>query len=138
MKTPKILIIDDDNDMRRAPHIRLRSHGYETVFATDGLSAIRGALNDNPDLILLDLGLPAGDGFVVLERLQKNTKLSCIPIIVLTARERRGNQEKVMAAGCYAFFQKPADNAELMSTIEKGLRESGALLPRPVSATPQV
>jgi len=128
MNKPKILIIDDDNDLRRALHIRLRSHGYETVFATDGLSAIRTALKETPDLVLLDLGLPAGDGFVVIERFQKNTKLSCIPIIVLTARNSRGNEEKAKAAGCYAFFQKPADNGELVGTIEKALKETGALL----------
>ena len=127
MNKPKILIIDDDNDMRRALHIRLRSHGYDTVFASDGLTAINTALKEIPDLVLLDLGLPAGDGFVVMDRLQKNTRLSCIPVIVLTARECRGNQEKALAAGCSAFFQKPADNGELMSAIEKALRESGAL-----------
>ncbi len=128
--TPKILIIDDDNDMRRALHIRLRAHGYETVFAGDGLAAMKVAIKESPDLILLDLGLPAGDGFVVMERLQKNTKLSCVPVIFLTARECRVNKEKALAAGCFAFFQKPADNGELMSAIEKALKESGALQPQ--------
>ncbi len=127
MSKLKILIIDDDNDIRRALHIRLRAHGFDTVFATDGLSATNTALKEAPDLILLDLGLPAGDGFVVMERLQKNTKLSCIPVIVLTARESRGNEEKARAAGCCAFFQKPADNDDLISAIDKALRESGAL-----------
>jgi CheY-like chemotaxis protein len=127
MNKPKILIIDDDNDMRRALHIRLRSHGYDTVFAGDGLAAMKTALKEIPDLILLDLGLPAGDGFVVMERLQKNTRLSCIPVIVLTARECRGNQDKALAAGCFAFFQKPADNGELMSAVERALKQSGVL-----------
>lgn len=127
MNKPKILIIDDDNDIRRALHIRLRAHGFDTVFATDGLSATNIALKESPDLILLDLGLPAGDGFVVMERLQKNTRLSCIPVIVLTARESRGNEEKARAAGCCAFFQKPADNDDLISAIEKALRQSGVL-----------
>jgi DNA-binding response OmpR family regulator len=127
MNKAKILIIDDDNDIRRALHIRLRSHGYETVFASDGLSAMKTALKETPDLILLDLGLPAGDGFVVMERLQKNTKLSCIPVIVLTARESKGNQEKAIAAGCCAFFQKPADNGELMAAISKALGETGVM-----------
>jgi CheY-like chemotaxis protein len=128
MKQPKILIIDDDNDHRRALHIRLRSRGYGTVFAGDGLSAVNTALKETPDLILLDLGLPAGDGFVVMERFQKNTMLSHIPVIVLTARECRGNQGKALAAGCFAFFQKPADTGELMSAVERALTESGALL----------
>jgi CheY-like chemotaxis protein len=128
MDKHKILIVDDDNDLRRALHIRLRSFGYETVFAIDGVSAIAMALKEMPDLILLDLGLPAGDGFVVLERLRKNTKLSCIPVIVLTAREARGNKEKAVAGGCFAFLQKPVDNDDLLATIQKALSGSGALI----------
>jgi len=127
MDKPRILIIDDDNDMRRALHIRLRAQGYETMFATDGFSAISSAMKTSPHVILLDLGLPAGDGFVVMERLQKNTKLSCIPVIVLTARDSRGNKEKALAAGACAFFQKPAENGELLAAIQKALQESGAL-----------
>jgi len=128
MDKHKILIVDDDNDLRRALHIRLRSFGYETVFAIDGVSAIAMALKETPDLILLDLGLPAGDGFVVLERLRKNTKLSCIPVIVLTAREARGNKEKALAGGCCAFLQKPVDNDDLLAAIQKALNGSGALI----------
>jgi len=127
MDKPKILIIDDDPDMRRALHIRMRSQGYETAFASDGMSAMSSAMKMSPNLILLDLGLPAGDGFVVLERLRKNTRLSCIPVIVLTARESNGNREKALAAGACAFFQKPAENEVLLSIIEKALRDSGAL-----------
>jgi len=127
MRKPKILIIDDDNDIRRALHIRLKAQGYDTVFAADGLSAVGTAQKESPDLILLDLGLPAGDGFVVMERLQKNTRLSCIPVVVLTASDVRGNKEKAEAAGCYAFLQKPAENGELMAIINKALVDTGAL-----------
>jgi CheY-like chemotaxis protein len=127
MRKPKILIIDDDNDIRRALHIRLKAQGYDTVFAADGLSAVGTAQKESPDLILLDLGLPAGDGFVVMERLQKNTRLSCIPVVVLTASDVRGNKEKAEAAGCCAFLQKPAENAELMAIINKALVDTGAL-----------
>jgi DNA-binding response OmpR family regulator len=124
---PKILIIDDDSDIRRALHVRLKAAGYETAFATDGLTAMNAALKEAPDLVLLDIGLPAGDGFVVMERFRKNTRLSCIPIIVLTAREVRANKDRAMAAGATAFFQKPPDNASLMAAIEQALKESGAL-----------
>ncbi len=127
MNKPKILIIDDDDNMRRALNKRLKAIGYETLFATDGLSATTTAFKEVPDLVLLDLGLPAGDGFVVMERLRKNTKLSGIPIIVLTAREVRGNKERALAAGACAFFQKPPDPAILMAVIDRALRESGAL-----------
>jgi CheY-like chemotaxis protein len=127
MDKSKILIVDDNNDMRRALHIRLRASGYDTVFANDGLSAVMVALKESPDLIILDLGLPAGDGFVVMDRLSKNTKLSCIPVIVLTAREARGNEEQALAKGCAAFLQKPPDNDQLFAAIRNALTGSGVI-----------
>src|ERR1039458_3619708 len=69
MEKPKILIVDDDPDLRRGLNLRLRANHYETAYATDGFSAISMAQKERPDLIILDLGLPAGDGFVVMERL---------------------------------------------------------------------
>ena len=124
----KILIVDDDPDMRRALHLRLRAQGYETAFAADGLTATSVALKEAPDLVLLDLGLPAGDGFVVMDRFRKNSVLSSIPVIVLTAREAQENAEAAFSAGCFAFFQKPADNSALMTTIGRALEESGVLM----------
>ncbi len=64
---PKILIVDDDPDLRRGLTLRLRANHYDTSYATDGFSAIAMAQKERPDLIILDIGLPAGDGFVVLK-----------------------------------------------------------------------
>ncbi len=121
MDKPKILIVDDDPDLRRALKIRLRANHYETVQASDGYSAISVAQKERPNLIILDLGLPAGDGFVVLERLQNNDALSNIPVIVLTARDPQSSQQKTLQAGAAAFFQKPADNNELLDVIRATL-----------------
>jgi DNA-binding response OmpR family regulator len=79
------------------------------------------ALKEKLDMIILDIGLPAGDGFVVLERLQQSASLSNIPVIVLTARDPQYNREQVLKAGATAFFQKPADNAELLGVIQEVL-----------------
>jgi len=117
MEKPKILIVDDDPDLRKGLNLRLRSQHYDTAYATDGFSAIAMAQKEKPDLIILDIGLPAGDGFVVLERLQQNASLSTIPVIVLSARDPQATREKTMRAGATAFFQKPADNAELLNAI---------------------
>ncbi len=125
MSNPKILIVDDDSNMRLALHMRLKVVGYETFFAVDGLSATNMALRDVPDLVLLDLGLPAGDGFIIMERFQRNPKLCCIPIIVLTAREVRVNKDRALGHGAYAFFQKPVDNEALMAAIARALQSSG-------------
>lgn len=124
MEKPKILIVDDDPDLRRGLNLRLRANHYDTAYATDGFSAIAMAQKEHPDLIILDLGLPAGDGFVVLERLQQNANLSAIPVIVLTARDPQSSRERTLKAGAAAFFQKPVDNSELMGAIRATLRSA--------------
>ena len=68
-------------------------------------------------MIILDLGLPVGDGFVVLDRLQNSDSLSSVPVIVLSARDPQMNEERALKAGASAFFQKPADNDELLNVI---------------------
>lgn len=128
MSDPKILIVDDDPDLRRALKIRLRANHYDTVQASDGYSAISVAQKEQPNLIILDLGLPAGDGFVVLKRLQDSDALSTIPVIVLSARDPQSNEQQTLAAGAAAFFQKPADNNELLDVIR-------ATLPNPWPGT---
>ena|ERR1700676_1455416 len=122
MEQPKILIVDDDPNLCRALKIRLQANHYNTVQASDGYAAVSVAQREHPDLIILDLGLPAGDGFVVLKRLQDSDTLSSIPVIVLTARDPQSNQEKTLQAGATAFFQKPADNGELLAVIRATLR----------------
>lgn len=121
MKSAKILIVDDDPDLRQALRLRLRANHFDTVNAADGYSAIAQAYKEHPNLIILDLGLPAGDGFVVLDRLQKDDKLSTIPVIVLTARDPQSSELRALQSGAAAFFQKPADNAELLSVIRATL-----------------
>ncbi len=115
--TKKIMIIDDDPDMRLGLHVRLKANNFQTVFAADALSAISEARRHQPDLIILDLGLPAGDGFVVMERFRANMHLSMTPVIVVSARDRLANEQRAINAGAKAFLQKPVDNDQLLATI---------------------
>ena len=124
MEKKKILVVDDDQDLLKALRVRLRANNYATVFAIDAVSAISQAKNETPDLIILDLGLPAGDGFVVMDRLNNVDSLASIPVIVLSARDAQANKERALKAGAKAFFQKPADNDELLATIERTLAGS--------------
>ena len=121
MDKSKILIVDDDPELRRGLNLRLRANHYETAYATDGLSAIAMAHKERPNLIILDLGLPAGDGFSVLERLQQSADLSSIPVIILSAQDSPSSRKRSLQAGAMAFFQKPADNAKLLSAIRTTL-----------------
>ncbi len=102
--------------------MRLRANNFDTVNVCDGYSAIAMAQKEKPHLIILDLGLPAGDGFAVLKNLQQYPALSGIPVIVLTARDPEGNEKRTLESGAIAFFQKPADNEELMGVIRASLQ----------------
>jgi two-component system KDP operon response regulator KdpE len=121
MPRPKILVVDDDPDLVRALRLRLRANNYEVSTASDGYTAIAQAQKERPALIILDLGLPVGDGFVVLDRLQNSDSLAGVPVIVLSARDPQMNEERALKAGASAFFQKPADNDELLNTIRVSL-----------------
>lgn len=121
MNRAKILIVEDDADTRRALNLRMRFNDFDTVYAVDGFSAVSAAAREHPDVILLDIGLPAGDGFVVMERLRANPALAAIPVIVLTGRERRGNFDRALQAGCFAYFEKPADNEALLAAIRAAI-----------------
>ena len=118
----KLLIIDDDRAHVRATGIVLRDAGYEIVAAVDAVGAISTAVRERPDLILLDLGLPGGNGLVVLERLQMNLSLAGLPVIVVSASNADSNRKAVMAAGASAILQKPVDNATLLDTIAAVLK----------------
>jgi CheY-like chemotaxis protein len=91
------------------------------LFAEDAISATAALVTERPDLVILDLGLPAGDGFVVMERLRKSDRLANIPVIVLTGRELAGNRDRALQAGATAFFQKPVEDGTLLFAIRKAL-----------------
>src|ERR1700723_1212410 len=123
MDRGKILIVDDNADIRLGLHLRLKANHYDTVFATDALSGIEEARKHRPDLIILDLGLPGGDGFTVMESLNKTPFLAVIPIIVVSARDGLGNQKRALEAGARAFLQKPVNDVELLEVIRQCLEE---------------
>jgi DNA-binding response OmpR family regulator len=119
-----ILIVDDDPDMRLALQIRLKANGYDVHCAEDGIGAISQALKHTPDLIILDLGLPAGNGFVVLDILKANLNLSSIPVLVLSGRARGPNEKRVLDAGGRAFLQKPVPTDQFLAVIRHTLNET--------------
>lgn len=124
---PKIMIVDDDPTFCQALHLRLRANNYRTVGACNGYSALALAQKERPNLILLDLGLPAGDGFTVLKHIREFPALSPIPVIVLTARDPEVNERRALESGALVFLQKPVDNEELLGIIRICLRSQSQL-----------
>jgi two-component system KDP operon response regulator KdpE len=124
MSNKKILIVEDDADVRMGLHVRLKANHYDVFFAVDAFSSLGEARKHEPDLILLDLGLPAGDGFLVMDRLKAVPALAIIPIIVVSGRAGAANRERALKAGAKAFLEKPVDNAELLAVIRQALGET--------------
>jgi two-component system KDP operon response regulator KdpE len=118
---PKILVVEDDLDMFKALAIRLEANGFDALLATSVAASVRMVRIAPPDLIVLDLGLPDGDGYSVMEKLKSNPEAWSIPVIVLTARDPEGNQERSYDGGAYDFFQKPVNEAWLLESIKRAL-----------------
>ena len=127
MTGKKILIVDDDPHLLLGLTARLKANGYRVTCATDALAAITVARKEAPDLVILDLGLPAGDGFLVLERMRGLADLVATPVIVLSARDPADNKKRALDAGAVAFFQKPPDSYEFLTEIRQALGEKTAL-----------
>ncbi len=121
MANAKIMIVEDDADQLIGLKIRLQANDYAVVHAVDAVTAISTARRELPDLILLDLGLPAGDGFKVMQRLHNLIDVAHIPIIIVSAREPEAYAERAINEGAFAFFQKPADNEDLLEAIDSAL-----------------
>jgi two-component system KDP operon response regulator KdpE len=118
-----ILVVDDDPDIRLALQIQLKANGYNVHSAANGRGAISESRRHRPDLIILDLGIPDGDGFVVLDTLKSNFNLSSVPVLVLSGRDRGVNEERALNAGARAFLQKPMQPAEFLAIIQQTLDE---------------
>jgi DNA-binding response OmpR family regulator len=123
MDKKKILIIDDEKDFLRITAMQLKAKGYNTVAATDAVTAISVAQEEKPDLILLDIGLPAGNGFTVMERLACFDRTVLTPVIVVTGKDTSTFQEEALKAGAVVFLQKPIDIDELVAAIRNILGE---------------
>lgn len=121
MDKKKILIVDDNADTRLILSARLKANHYHTIFAADALQAMSVALKEQPDAILLDLGLPGGNGLVVLQRLKANTALSAIPVIIVTAEDPSVAETGAIEAGADAFLQKPVDQDKLMAAVQQAM-----------------
>ena len=121
MSKKKILIVEDDLNQVKALTTRLRANSYDTVFALDAISAVQMAQRKMPDLIIMDIGLPGGDGFVVKGMLDLNKDLSSIPIIVITGLDPTSVLERSLKADVAAFFHKPFDVNQLLSAVNTEL-----------------
>jgi DNA-binding NarL/FixJ family response regulator len=120
----KILIIEDEPEMRRNIAALLRYKGYNPVSAENGRAGLETARSERPDLILCDVMMPELDGYDVLRALQADPKLALIPFIFLTAKGEKDDLRSGMNLGADDYLTKPVANADLVRAIETRLRRS--------------
>jgi len=132
--TARILIVEDEPDMAMGLHDNLQFEGYEVLVAGDGLSAVTMAQRNRPAAILLDIGLPAGDGFTVLKRLKGLTHLRHVPVVIITAKKTRREREAIAASEAVAMLEKPITEETLLATVQGCL---GDYAPARATACPQ-
>src|SRR5438105_2984056 len=120
----KILVIEDEPEMRRNITTLLRYHDYQPIAAENGRTGIDTARREKPDLILCDVMMPELDGYGVLQALQADTSLARTPFIFLTAKGEKDDLRSGMNLGADDYLTKPVANADLVKAIETRLRRS--------------
>lgn len=118
----KILIADDRASSRELIREILEMAGYQVVEAADGAAALNMALELSPDLILLDIEMPALNGFNVVEKLREDPRFAATPVVALTASAMQGDREKALQAGFTGYISKPVRLAALRAEVARLLR----------------
>jgi len=120
----KILVIEDEPEMRRNITALLRYNDYQPIAAENGLDGVEAARREKPDLILCDVMMPKMDGYGVLQAMQKDSALASVPFIFLTAKGEKDDLRDGMNLGADDYLTKPVANADLIQAIETRLRRS--------------
>jgi len=118
----KVLVVDDEPQIRRALRTSLEAHGYEVIAVATGEEGVVGAADTSPDLVLLDLGLPDIDGTEVIRRVRG---FSEVPVIVLSVRESQADKVAALDAGADDYVTKPFGMEELLARARAALRRKG-------------
>lgn len=129
----RVLIVEDEPQLRRALGINLRARRYEVETVATGAGALRAAASNPPDLVILDLGLPDMDGNEVVTGLRGWTR---VPIIILSARDTQSDKVEALDAGADDYLSKPFGMDELLARIRAALRRAQPNEDAPVITTP--
>ena len=117
----KILIVEDNPQNMKLLLMTLKPHGYVLLEATDGEEALKIAVRDKPDLIIMDIQLPKVSGLEVTRRLRQIPAFNHVPIIAITAYAMKGDKEKFIESGCDAYLSKPINTRELPEVVAEML-----------------
>jgi DNA-binding response OmpR family regulator len=116
-----VLLVDDDEDLLIALAVPLRRQGLDVAVATDAVTAVSSAVRQPPDVVVMDIGLPGGDGMMVMQRLHALPQLAGVPVIVLSGRDPATHRDAALAAGAAAYLVKPVAPNDLSAAVIQAL-----------------
>ena len=138
----RILVVEDEADVREVVKATLQENGYQVIEAADGLegytAAADAAVAEKPDLIVLDLMLPKLNGFEVLEKLKENSQTSYIPVVILTARGQSQDETRALRAGAADYMTKPWSADELADRVRIALDQRRSAKPHTFKSAERV
>ncbi len=114
-----VLVVEDNDLNMKLFHVLLETHGYNVLQTKDGMEALSLARQHHPDLILMDIQLPEVSGLEVTKLLKEDEKLKSIPVIAVTAIAMKGDEDKILEAGCDAYIGKPISLPDFIQTVER-------------------
>ncbi len=118
-KRPRILVVEDDEDIMRCLAMRLELSGFEVLGAGDHRSALELAEGSPPDAAIFDISFPGGDGVMLTKELRERAATEQLPVMILTASMRPGIEEEALASGATGFMRKPYDSRALVSELKR-------------------
>jgi len=123
---PRVLLVDDYRDARDMYGEYLEYSGYQVIQAANGIEAVQRAIDDKPDIILMDISLPIMDGWEATRRLKADERTARIPVVALTGHALASISERAKEAGCDAFVTKPCLPEDLVREIRRVLAAPSA------------
>jgi DNA-binding response OmpR family regulator len=126
MSRPRVLLVDDDEDVRHMTRVALGFEGFDVTEAPDGNTGLAAVRDDRPDAVVLDVMMPGIDGLEVLRRLREDTALRDLPIVLLTAKAGNSAEQEGWSAGATAYLTKPFTGTALAATLRSLLEGSSA------------
>lgn len=119
MSDKNVMVVEDNEKNRKLMRVILKAKGFNVIEATTGEEALGILKNQKPDIILMDIQLPGVDGLTLTKQIKADATCSVIPIIAVTAHAMKGDEQKILDAGCDGYISKPVNTQELPSIVEK-------------------
>ncbi len=119
----KVMIVEDDRFIVDALTARLKAEGYQVNYALDPVIGLSVIVREKPDVVIIDLNMPAGGGFLMAERVIRHPDLGRIPFIVITASKLPQSREKATSLGIKHYLEKPFKTEELLEALQECLRD---------------